>query len=112
MEINEKIWFMLASVVVLNLYLNYNHIREFLSGDVMGAKVLSMEEIDELCEGREEIRGEAPITLNGGKIAYDEEQNMLLIPQSFRETLRGGFGPERAGFISHGTKGLRIRTEP
>ncbi|MCI8353772.1 MAG: hypothetical protein HFI47_01625 [Lachnospiraceae bacterium] len=85
----KKIWFMLASVVVLNLYLNYNHIREFLSGDVMGAKVLSMEEIDELCEGREEIRGEAPITLNGGKIAYDEEQNMLLIPQKLQGDFEG-----------------------
>lgn len=83
----KKIWFMLASVVILNLYLNYNHIRELFSGDVMGAKVLSMEEIDELCRGKEETRSEDPITLNGGRIAYDEEQNMLLIPQK----LYGGF---------------------
>ena len=77
----KKIWFMLASVVVLNLYLNFNHITRIFSDKILGVQVLSAEEIDSLCEGKEDAYLEPFLTLDGGRIAYDAEQNMLLIPQ-------------------------------
>lgn len=46
----KKIWFMLASVVVLNLYLNFNHITRIFSDKILGVQVLSAEEIDSLCD--------------------------------------------------------------
>ena len=88
----KKIWFMLASVVVLNLYLNFNHITRIFSDKILGVQVLSAEEIDSLCEGKEDAYLEPFLTLDGGRIAYDAEQNMLLIPQK----MSGGRFPRRA----------------
>lgn len=85
----KKIWFMLASVVALNIYLNYDHIRQFFTEDIMGVAVRSMEEIDEMCRGKEDAFMEPLITLNEGRIAYDNEQNMLLIPQKMTDEFEG-----------------------
>ncbi len=54
---------MLASVVVLNLYLNFNHITRIFSDKILGVPVLSAEEIDSLCEGKQDTYLEPFLTL-------------------------------------------------
>lgn len=81
----KKLWFVAASVIFLVLYLNFDSLAERLFKDIMGVEVLPMEKIEELCKGKEDAFPEQEITLNGGKIPYDSEQNMLLIPQSLAE---------------------------
>lgn len=78
----KKIRFIAASVVFLILFLNFDSVAKKLNEDILGVEVLSMEEIEELCEGKADAFLEPEITVNGGNIAYDSEQNMLLIPQS------------------------------
>ncbi|MDE6203773.1 MAG: CotH kinase family protein, partial [Lachnospiraceae bacterium] len=81
----KKIWFIIVSVIFLGIYVNFDKITERFDSGVMGAEVLPMEEIDSLCEGKEDAFMEPEITLNGGSIAYDSDQNMLLIPQNLLE---------------------------
>lgn len=81
----KKLWFTAASVLFLVLYLNFDSMAERYGEEVMGVEVLSMEKIEELCEGKEDVFLEPEITLDGGEIPYDSEQNMLLIPQSLAE---------------------------
>lgn len=69
------------STAFLCIYLNIPRILEKIGNGVMNVKVLSMEEIDLMCEGKEDAFMEPEITLGGGKIAYDSGQNLLLIPQ-------------------------------
>ncbi|MCI8613710.1 MAG: hypothetical protein HFJ01_01135 [Lachnospiraceae bacterium] len=81
----KKMWIILLSVLFLGVYLTGGKILDRFSEDIMKAKVLSMEEINLLCEGKEDAFMESEITLNGGKIAYDSEQNLLLVPQNLSE---------------------------
>lgn len=81
----KKIWFIIISVVFLGIYVNFNKIAELFDSGIMGVEVLSVEEIDSLCEGKEDAFMEPEITLNGGSIAYDSDQNMLLVPQNLSE---------------------------
>lgn len=81
----KKIWFIIISVVFLGIYVNFNKIAERFDSRIMGAEVLSMEEIDALCVGREDAFMEPEITINGGAVAYDADQNMLLVPQNLSE---------------------------
>lgn len=81
----KKLWFTAASVLFLVLYLNFDSMAERYGEEVMGVEVLSMKKIEELCEGKEDVFLEPEITLDGGEIPYDSEQNMLLIPQSLAE---------------------------
>ena len=77
----KKIWFIIISVVFLGIYVNFNKIAERFDSRIMGAEVLPMDEIDALCVGREDAFMEPEITINGGTVAYDADQNMLLVPQ-------------------------------
>ena len=77
----KKGWLIALSVIFLWIYLMSDKIADKFNSDVMNVKVLEVEEIDLLCEGKEDAFMEPEITLNGGKIAYDGEQNLLLIPQ-------------------------------
>lgn len=70
------------STAFLCIYLNIPRILGKIGNSVMNVKVLSMEEIDLMCEGKEDAFMEPEITLGGGKIAYDSGQNLLLIPQN------------------------------
>lgn len=81
----KKMWLIIASVIFLVIYLNFNHVLNYFSKDIMEAEILPMEEINALCEGKEDVFIEPQITFNDGKIAYDSEQNMLLIPQNLSE---------------------------
>lgn len=81
----KKLWFAAASAVFLILYLSFDSMAERLNEDIMGVEVLSAEKIGELCEGKEDAFLEPEIILDGGKIPYDSEQNMLLIPQPLSE---------------------------
>lgn len=81
----KKIGVIIASVIFLGIYLCYDKAEAFFSKDIMGIRVLQGEEIDLLCEGKEDAFLEPDLTLNDGKVAYDSEQNMLLIPQSLTE---------------------------
>ncbi len=75
----------ILSLAFLCIYLNYDRIADRFQKGVMNAEVLSMEEIDLLCEGKEDAFMEPEITINGGKVAYDSEQNLLLVPQNLAE---------------------------
>lgn len=81
----KKLRFIVLSACILALYLNLEHVQAAFSRNVMSVSVLSMEEIETLCTGKEEMFLEPCITLSDAKIAYDREQNMLLIPQSMQE---------------------------
>lgn len=81
----RKIIFIILSAFFLIIYLGYDEIKAYFGKDIMETAVLSEEEIDSLCEGREDAFLEPDITFNGGKLAYDIDQNMLLIPQSLGE---------------------------
>lgn len=70
------------SLFFLCIYLNLPKILGKIGNRVMNVEVLSMEEINLLCEGKEEAFMESEITLEGGRVAYDSGQNMLLVPQN------------------------------
>lgn len=67
---------------ILVLYLNLEYMQGAFDKGIMNVQLLSMEEIEALCEGKEETFLEPHITLSGAKIAYDNDNNMLLIPQA------------------------------
>ena len=81
----KKLRFIVLSACILALYLNLEHVQAAFSRNIMNVTVLSMEEIETLCMGKDEVFSEPCITLRDAKIAYDREQNMLLIPQSMQE---------------------------
>ena len=81
----KKIWMIVFSVMFLGIYLMSGRIADKLSTGVMGAEVLPVEEINALCEGKEDAYMESEITLDGGEIAYDSEMNLLLIPQDLSQ---------------------------
>lgn len=65
----------------LSFYLFGSELVGRVGNRVMNAEVLSMEEIELLCEGKEDAFMESEIRLGRGKIAYDRGQNLLLVPQ-------------------------------
>lgn len=81
----KKIGVIFASVLFLAIYLNRDNLFGAFDKSILNAKVLSMDEIDSLCEGKEEAFLEPKLQMNDAAIAYDSEQNMLLIPQSLSE---------------------------
>ena len=81
-RIRKELLMILFSVIFLGVYLNSDKITGKFGKRVMNVEVLTMEEIELLCEGKEDVYMESEITLGGGgKIAYDSEQNSLLVPQ-------------------------------
>lgn len=83
--IKKRLLIILLSIIFLCIYLNSSKIWNKFDKDIMNAEVLPMEEINLLCEGKEDAFMESEITINGGKIAYDSEQNLLLVPQNLSE---------------------------
>lgn len=81
----KKIVVIVLSVVFLGLYFLYDKAEIFSKDAVMEIKLLSQEEIDALCTGKEDAFMWPELTLNGGAVPYDLDQNMLLIPQSMSE---------------------------
>lgn len=81
----KKFILIVLSVVCLGAYLSYDRIIAYFDDTVMEAQVLAQEEIDGLCEGKEDAFMWPEITLNGGAVPYDIEQNMLLIPQNMSD---------------------------
>ena len=75
----------IVSLVFLGLYLCADHISMKLRDDILSVPVLSMDRINEYCQGKEDKFIQPEITINDAPIAYDSEQNMLLIPQSLWE---------------------------
>ena len=71
----------LFSTVFLCIFTNGSKIADRFGNKVMNAEVLPMEEIDLLCEGKEDGFMESEIRLGESKIAYDSGQNLLLVPQ-------------------------------
>lgn len=82
----KKIMVIVCSIVFLGIYLNLGKIQALFDTKVMGVEVLPMEEIEALCEGKEDAYIWPEITLNGNSAAYDMEQNMFLIPQDLSES--------------------------
>lgn len=71
-----------SSFLFLAVYLNWENITGYFDKDIMTVQTLPMEELEPLLEGKEDAYMEPEILLDGGKIGYDAEQNMLLIPQN------------------------------
>lgn len=69
----------------LGVYLCCGRLLPWLDDTILGVKVLSSEEIDALCQSKEDALIIPEILLNGNRLPYDSEQNMLLIPQSLWE---------------------------
>jgi len=82
----KKISVIILSVVFLLFFLNYDKAEAWFNDDIMSVTVLSQDEIDELCQGKTDEILMPEVELDGGKIAYDSEQNMLLIPQNLSES--------------------------
>lgn len=75
----------IVSLAFLGLYLCADSISARFRDDILAVPVLSMDRIDEYCQGKEDEFIQPEITINDAPVAYDSEQNMLLIPQSLRE---------------------------
>lgn len=78
----KKLAVLFFSVLVLGFYIGYENISVRSDYRVLGAEVLTQDEIDALCESKEWYYIEPAIFLNEGRIPYDSENNMLLVPQS------------------------------
>jgi len=76
---------MTLSILGLAFYLSLGNVKAAFDRSIMNVKIFSMEEIETLCKGKEEVFIEPGVTLSDAGIAYDIEQNMLLIPQSLLE---------------------------
>lgn len=82
----KKLGVIFLSAVFLIIYVNVHKITAlFAPAGVMSAEILSMDEIDSLCEGKKDEMMWPEITWNGAPAAYDVEQNMLLIPQNMEK---------------------------
>lgn len=81
----KKLAAIIFSVLFLGCYISYARVSARFDQRVLGAEVLSQEDIDALCEGKEWFFIEPEIFLNEGRIPYDKENNMLLVPQSLAE---------------------------
>lgn len=77
--------FIAVSLLLLGIYLYADSNHGTLHNQILSADVLSYEQIDQLSAGKEDIFMVPEITFNDGSIAYDTEQNMLLIPQNLSE---------------------------
>lgn len=60
------------------------------SGKELGVEVLTQEEIDLLCSGKEFLEFETNIQFDGYDLGYDKAQNMLLIPQEIENKFFNG----------------------
>ncbi|MCM1253040.1 MAG: hypothetical protein NC321_09480 [Clostridium sp.] len=86
----KKLRLIAISLFILILYLNLEHVQGAFDKGIMNVQVLPMEEIETLCAGKEEIFLEPRVTLSDTKIAYDNDNNILLIPQSLeKENFQG-----------------------
>lgn len=81
----KKLVIIIFSVIILECYISYPRVLARLDQRVLGVETLSQEDIDALCESKEWLFTEPEIFLNGARIPYDKENNMLLIPQSLAE---------------------------
>lgn len=81
----KKFIMLLLSVILLGIYLNYDSFFILADNRIMAAEVLPKEKLELLFKGKEDSFLEPAIKLNDGQIAYDTEQNMLLIPQDLAE---------------------------
>ena len=75
----KRVFMLIFSVIVLLGVVSGEDKRE--KELELGVEVLSQEEIDLLCLGKDFISFETNITFEGCDLGYDEIQNMLLIPQ-------------------------------
>lgn len=62
----RKLLIVLFSMMFLGVYLNADKIADKFGNKVMNAEVLSMEEIELLCEGKEDAYMKSEITFGGG----------------------------------------------
>lgn len=85
-RLRDGIFIIAFSLFFLSIYLNGDRILDRLDDNIMDVQVRAMEEIDDLCQGKEDAFMEPEITLSGGKLGYDRDQNMLLIPQSMSKS--------------------------
>lgn len=76
----KRIIMLFFSVAVLLGVLISEDVKE--EGKELGVEVLTQEEIDLLCSGKEFIGFETNLQFNECDLGYDETQNMLLIPQN------------------------------
>lgn len=81
----KKMATIIFSVLFLGCYISYARVSARFDQKVLGVEVFSQEAIDALCEGKERDYFEPGIFLNEGRIPYDSETNMLLVPQSLSE---------------------------
>ena len=65
-RIRKELLMILFSVIFLGVYLNSDKITGKFGKRVMNVEVLTMEEIELLCEGKEDVYMESEITLGGG----------------------------------------------
>lgn len=75
----KKVFIILISVIFLGILLFSQNFRK--KGGELGVRVLSQEEIDIQIRDKEFKVFDTPILFNGNEIAYDIDQNMILIPQ-------------------------------
>ena len=81
----KKLRLIVISLIILVIYLNLERMQSVFNKGIMNVQVLSMEEIETLCAGKEEVFLEPCVTLSDTAVAYDSSNNMLLIPQSLEK---------------------------
>lgn len=86
LRVMKKIIFIAISAILLGVYLNYERIEAHYNNTVMEAEVLSGEEIDILCEGKEDAFIWPEITINDSTVPYDIDRNMLLVPTNMSKS--------------------------
>lgn len=77
--------FIILSLLLLGIYLYVDSNHGSLHNQILSTDILSYEQIEQLSAGKKDAFMQPEITFNDDSIAYDSEQNMLLIPQNLSE---------------------------
>lgn len=81
-----QLWVIVASLLFLFFFVNYERIMMWSGKDIISVSVKSEEVLSELVEGKEEIAGDSDsLRFDENMIAYDEATNTILIPQNMSD---------------------------
>ena len=89
-KIYKTVLFVAVSLLLLGIYLYADSNHGSLHNQILSTDILSYEQIEQLSVGKEDTFIDPEIAFNGNSIAYDSEQNMLLIPQDLSKNRYDG----------------------
>ena len=89
-KIYKTVLFVAVSLLLLGIYLYADSNHGNLHNQILSTDILSYEQIEQLSVGKEDTFIDPEIAFNGNSIAYDSEQNMLLIPQDLSKNRYDG----------------------